>query len=157
ASPGGRPTHAPAGLKLESGVVVVLDLGPEYHVQPLRNESNLILHEPGEPLSPHVGRQKGQHWSVLDAVVDESETEAPDDTVAPHQNSMVLEVYVVGIEVFDKRAGNVAMGPVVVELQSRIGRPRKRMRPAPQRVAAAYGDIPGARLGDPAVVQISLQ
>src|SRR3989442_14540643 len=77
--------------------------------------------------------------------------------MAPGQNSMVLEVRVVGVEILGKRTGNVAMGPVVVELQSRIGRPRKRVRPAPHRVAATYCDISRARLGDPAVVEIPLQ
>src|SRR5437762_9220288 len=40
------PVHPAAGLDLEAGVVVVLELGAEGHVQPVWHERDLVLHEP---------------------------------------------------------------------------------------------------------------
>src|SRR6267143_3218255 len=52
-----RPIHSAAGLDLEAGVVVVLDLGAEGQVQPVGNQGDLVLDESSEPLSRNTGRQ----------------------------------------------------------------------------------------------------
>src|SRR2546430_12399914 len=54
------PAHTAAGLDLEAAVVVVLDLGADGYVDAVGNERDLVLDEPGEPLSRDVQRHECQ-------------------------------------------------------------------------------------------------
>src|SRR5439155_4508771 len=94
------PVHPAAGLDLEAGVVVVLELGAKCHVQPVGHERDLVLHKPGEPLSCNMRRQEGDGRAVDDAIVDETVAEPPDQVVPPAQRSPVLYIDVIGVEVF---------------------------------------------------------
>src|SRR5256886_14016347 len=75
------PVPPGAGLDLEAGVVVVLELGAEGHVQPVGHERDLVLHEPGEPLSCNMRRQELDDCTVDDAIVDEAVAERPTQVV----------------------------------------------------------------------------
>src|SRR5438093_10442440 len=77
------PVHPAAGLDLEAGVVVVLELGVEGPVQPVGHERDLVLHEPGEPLSRHVRRKELVGWTVNDAIVEEALFEPQYQVVEP--------------------------------------------------------------------------
>src|SRR5437667_12845032 len=57
------PVHPAAGLDLEGGVVVVLELGAEGHVQPGRRARALDLHEPREQRSRRVRPSALDRWT----------------------------------------------------------------------------------------------
>src|SRR6266566_475689 len=67
------PVPTCAGLDLEAGVVVVLELGAKCDVQPVGHERDLVLDERGEPLSCNMRRQEGEGRAVDDAIVDVAE------------------------------------------------------------------------------------
>src|SRR5437879_4782530 len=90
-----RPIHSTAGLELEAGVIVVLDLGAESHVQSVGNEGDLVLDKSGEPLSRDVARQEGKDRAVGDAIVDQAVAESPDQVMPGAYPGTVLELDVV--------------------------------------------------------------
>src|SRR5204862_8274222 len=75
------PVHPAAGLDLEAGVVVVLELGAEGHVPPVGHERDLGLHEPGEPLSGPLRRHELADYTVHDPSADAWGAAAPDHVV----------------------------------------------------------------------------
>ena len=68
----------------------------------------------------------------------------------------VLEIGIKSAEVLDKRARDVPVGSVVIQLQREIRVFGQRMRPAAEHVAAARDDVTRARLCDPPVVDVAL-
>ena len=151
------PVHPAAGLDLEADIVVVLDLGAEGHGQPAGDERDLVLDEPGEPLSRDARRQEGQHGAVGDTIVDQAVAESPHDVVTCAQAGSVLQIDVVGVQIFPERPRNVAVGAVIVELGCETRRFGDRVRPLRHDVAAADRDVGGCGLADAPIVQIALQ
>src|SRR5947208_5261600 len=70
----------------------------------------------------------------------------------------VLQIDVVGVEIFCEQARNVAVGPVIVQLARETRLSGDRARPLRRHVAAADRDVgAGTRLADAAIVDITLQ
>ena len=151
------PGQAAAGLKLKAGVIVVLDLRPQRQMQPVLHQRNFILPKRAEPLAGDAGREKGQGAGVADVVLDQPVAESPDEVLALAQSETVLDIDIVSVEVFAKRAGNVAMSPVEIKLHFESGVFGENTRPAADDIAAFHGDVVKARLSNPAAVKVPLQ
>ena len=72
-----RPIHAAARLDLDTGIVVVLDLGAERQVK-VRGERDLVLSKSREPLPRDMGRQECQSGAVGHTIVDQAVAQSPD-------------------------------------------------------------------------------
>src|SRR5947207_11965289 len=78
--------------------------------------------------------------------------------MARAQARTVLQIDVVGVEIFCEQARNVAVGPVIVQLARETRLSGDRARPLRRHVAAADRDVgAGTRLADAAIVEITLQ
>ena len=97
-------------MKFKTGVIVVLDLGAERQMDPVFHQRDFILHESAEPLPRDLGREKGHSGSVADVVLNQPVAQSPDDVVPLAQGKTVLEIDIVGVEVFGKGARNVRGG-----------------------------------------------
>src|SRR5882762_5999800 len=73
------------------------------------------------------------------------------------QPRLVLEIDIVGIEIFAKGAGDVPVSSVIVQLSREPRCFGDRPRPLRHHVATADGDVPGSDLTDAPTVEIALQ
>src|SRR2546426_206759 len=70
----------------------------------------------------------------------------------------VLKIDIIRVQVFRKRAWNIPVGSVVIQLQFEVGVLGNRVRPTSDHIAAADVNVAiRARLGNPATVIVALQ
>src|SRR5258708_720652 len=98
----------------------MLKLRSESQMQPVLHQQDFILHKPAEQLPRKLGREKGQSSSVADVVLNQPVAKPPDDVVPLADRETVLEIHIVGIDVFGKCLRNGPVRPVVIQLQLEV-------------------------------------
>ena len=112
-----KPAQTGVGLNLESGVVVVLELGSDRQIQLFRNEFNFILSKRAEKAVAPTGKDSARPWLGCHVVTGQPVASSPDEVVPPPERDLVLEIKVNRVTLFfDDDV--VTVRPVVVHLEA---------------------------------------
>ena len=90
-------------------------------MQPVFYQRDFILCKSAEPLPRDVRREKRKTGSVANVVLNQPVTQSPNDVLSLPQRKSVLEIEIVGVQVLSKRARDVSMRPVIIQLQFKVG------------------------------------
>ena len=85
-----------AGLEFPTGVIVVLEFGPEREVQSLRHQRDIVLQEHVVERQVALFRRYGQNGTRRDSRLRPPIAHAPDDVIARPQREAVLQIEIVG-------------------------------------------------------------
>src|SRR5437879_9285868 len=94
------------------------------------------LFRSAEKLQVPVGREKGNQRGIFHPILHQPITSAIDEGSSFATSKAVLEIEIVGFEVFGQLVGNVARGAVKIHLHLQLRFLRKHMRPAAERVVS---------------------
>ena len=114
------PGKAKVRLHLKPGVIIVLDLGADGHMQAVLNHGNFILRKCAEPLSRHICREKRECRRIHNRVLDQSVGSAPHNVMAFTKKESVLEVEIEGVKTLGKGRRDAAVSPIVIELHLQV-------------------------------------
>src|SRR5947209_16163909 len=96
----GRPGQAPARLKLEMSIAVVLEFRTQRQMHFVPNQLNFILHKSIEEMGGAFVGIERHHGSVPNIVVQEPVAGAPDYIVAIAYREAMLEIDISGVALF---------------------------------------------------------
>src|SRR6185503_3281791 len=131
---GGHPGNAAIGLEFESGEIVVLEFRAKREIKPLLNQHDFVLEKAAVELQIPAGGQEGQRAAVMDLVDHEPVARAPDEPIPLAEREAMLEIEIVGVEVFGKDTGNSPPRSVPISLKGQVRILGERMCPSAQEV-----------------------
>src|SRR5688572_2464948 len=127
-------------------------------MQPLLKKCDFVLRKKAIVLSGGLRGKEGQQGVIVVLmVVDQPIPGAPNEIVPISEWKTVLELEIIGLQVFAKCARNVSVGSIIVPLKAKIGFLGKDTRPPSEDIASTHAQVAVVRLAHPPLVGVALQ